>query len=491
MASQFSDFTQFSTVVAANADLDPKIWQMKVRKTARQKNVLREMIGAEGSASPIIEVTDLKKGPGDTVIINTLAPTRAQGTLGENRLLDRVGKAYPGTFSVTVDYLRHMIAWTQKFQEMTIAGMAKDELTSNMMGDWAHRKEEDDLQIGLVRTARLIDTSLRQFVNGRASTATLQSGDTLSITDVENTKGVLLSQGAKPISIDKDVSGADIAKFIFFGPNPVFRPLKSSTAFQQALREADTRERTNRLFDGKYGLWENMVLFPHDLVYDDAAGRQGSPMAAFATLGVATTEGTTAVITGGGSSVDPDATLGDFFANFPGYLWKITDAETPPADSGPHYAMIYNVTGPAKDSYEIVTYTTGNDGRRITVSARGLPTSGVGNIAAQAAGRFTWQHPKGSFIFPCSINGVPYGHVLGMGAESLAYAKGKHDCTPIEWEDDGREVGNKMPFLKGFGMMSVRGLSAFKNAAGRYPNFTLLTATAKIPGIKGPEAWNG
>lgn len=491
MSSQFSNYTQFSTVVAANADLDPKIWQMKVRKTARQKNVLREMIGGEGSVRPIIEVTDLRKGPGDTVIINTIAPTRAQGTNGENRLLDRVGKVYPGTFSVTVDFLRHMIAWTQKFQEMTVAGMARDELTSNMMGDWAHRKEEDDLQIALLRTARLVDTSLLSYVNGRSGLSTLLSTDTLTVTEVENMKGILMARGAKPIAIDKDVSGADIAKYIHFGANPTYRSLRSSTGFQQALRDADTRERTNRLFDGKYGLWENMVLFPHELVYDDAAGRQGSPLNAFATLGVALSDGTTATITGGGASVDPDATLGDFFACFPGYLWKITDGETPPADSGPHYAMIYNVTGSGKESYEIISYTTGNDGRRLNTVTRGSPVSGVGNIAAQAAGRFTWVHPIGSFIFPCTVNGVVYGHVMGLGAEALAYAKGKHDNTPIEWADDGREVGTKQPFLTGFGSMSVRGMAPFKNAAGAYPNFAVQTAACKIPGIRGPEAYTG
>lgn len=492
-SSQFSAITQFSTVVAANADLDPKIWQMKVRKTARQKNVLREMIGGEGSANPIIEVTDLRKGPGDTVVVNTLAPTRAQGTLGEARLLNNIGKVYPGTFEVTIDYLRHMIAWTQKFQEMTVAGMAKDELTSNMMGDWLHRKEEDDLQWALLRTARLIQPNLLTFVNGEANDAALLSADSLTTGTIEDTKGVLMAQGAKPISIDKDVSGADDAKYIFFTPNPAARSLRSSTAFQTALQNADVRGKDNRLFTGKYGLWENMVIFPHELVYDDAAGRQGSPLAPFATLGTALTDATTTTLTGGGASVDPaNAGTADFFANFHGFLLPFTSEETPPADAGPHYIMIFNVTGALKGFYEIVSYTTGNNGNTITGVTRGTTSNLHGNVIASNAGVFATSHPQGSFIFPCTINGVPYCDSLGLGAECLAYAHGKHTATPIEWEDDGREVQSKQPFQKGFGMMSVRGMAPFQNVAGFYPNFCAIRSACRIPGIgKGPVAYTG
>lgn len=324
--------------------------------------------------------------------------------------------------------------------------------------------------------------------------ATLKSTDTFTTAYIDEAKGWMSGIGAKEISLTKEVSGAESLRYLLFAPDRALTPLRSSQQFLTAMNNADVRGKDNRLFTGEYGVWNNTVVYPHNLKIDDAAGRQGSPLAPFALLGVAIADGTPTTITGGGNSITPNDPLGDFFANFPGYLWTFVDGEVAPADNGPHYAMIYNVSGANKGRYEIISYTTGNNGQALTSVTRGSAThtggvAGGGNVRAQNATRFTLEHPVGSLIFPCTFEGVPYGHALVFGADAIAYAKGQWDAKPIQNFEGFQDVGSGEPVLKSFGLSSVRGLSAYKNAAGRYNGVIAVCAAITIPGAK-PEPYS-
>lgn len=504
MAALFNA-TSFATAVAANSQIDPIIWQARVRKMQSQTCVFKEMISSEDSNSPIVEVTDLKaEGSGDTVILNTYSEERGQGVLGESRMMDSMGTPHPGTFSVAVDIVRNAWAWTQKYRDMTKMGAAKEQVTADLAGSWLARKQDDDIQAAFLRYALLIDTTLVSYVGDRSGLSTLLSTDTLTLNAISDAKGILISRGAKAVEITKDISGADDLQYIFATPNSAVRPLRNNSTYQTIMYNADTKSPENRLFTGKYGLWDNMAIYPLNLIFDDAPGRQGSPLAPLARLGTAITDGTTATITGGGFSTEADMVLGDFFANFPNFVWKLTTGDSSsasstgpqylPTQSGTRYVMIYNVPGSTDaGSYEIASYTTGIDsvGRRISSVTRGLPTSGVGNLAAQAAGRFSFRHDVGSLIFPCTVNGVPYGYSLAMGRQAMGYAKGKWDGQRTKYFDDGEIESTGEAFLQGWGVMSTRGLAPFKNAANRITNFCVITSAIKIDGIKAPEPYTG
>lgn len=492
MASDLPNATTYAAMIAANSDLRAKVWSARVLMDARSKNCLREMIGGEKSGKPIIEKRDISKGGSDTVIFTTTAPVRTQGKLGENELKSATSKLRWGTFSVVVDLLRHAVAFTQVIKLLRFNGQSIDELSSEVMADWLSRKEEDDFQRVLLYTARLVSTKNMMFVNNRTGLATLQTADTIVTTTLEESKGLLISQGAKELAIDKDVSGAQIPKYMFFAPDNFLRPLRTSTSYAQALREADSRGADNRLFNGKYALWDNMVVYPHNIVIDSAVGRQGSPLAPRAYLGTALSGAGTTTITGGGTYAPAD-TEGDFFANFPGYAWKIYDGQSLTADSGTHYAMIYNLEGADKDKYEVFSYTTGNNGNTITSVTRGTNSNFNGNVLAHNGGsnsRFTNDHPSGSLIIPCTINGVPIGYGVAMGAEALFYAKGADDAEPIEHWDDFKKVRGGQPHLKAVGLQSVRGIEPYRDTAGRYPNFIVVCGALKIPGVN-PVAFTG
>lgn len=499
MASDLPNAQTYAAIIAGNADLRAKVWSAKVLMDARSQNVWREFIGGEGSQKPVIEKRDLSKGGADTVIFTTKAPIRGQGKLGENELKSATAKPRWGTFSVVVDLLRQSMSWTQVIRLLRFSGQSMDEYSSEALAEWLARKEEDDFQVVLLRTARLVNTANMMYVNNRTSLSGLLSADTIVTTTIDKGRGLLISQGALAMGTLKDrSSGKKVPKYMLFAPDTFASPLRSSSTYLQAVRDADTRGDENRLFNGQYALWNNTVIYPHDIVIDTAVGRQGSPLAPRAYLGTALSDSSTTTITGGGTyaPADTDA-ASDFFANFTGFPWKIYDDQSLPADAGPHHAMIYNLSGAAKDSYEVISYTTGNNGNTITSVTRGTSTTTGGlstalnaNVVADTNSRFTTTHPSGSLIVPCTFFGVPLQYGIFMGAQALAYAKGSDDAEPIEWFDDHRKVRGGKAHLEAHGLQSVRGLEPWKDTAGRYPNFIAVAGAASIPEIN-PVAYTG
>lgn len=499
MANQITNISSYASQIYGTA-LQVKLWQQKVRVDRDRENGLRDFIGDEGSKSPIIRVTDLTKDAGDTVTINTVAPLGGFGLLGETGVLrENSAKLNPGGFPIVIDALRHAASWTMIFKMFARQGKNVDTLTASMLATWAAKREEDDLQMKALKVARLIDTQNLFFVGKHATQATLRSTDLFSLNDLSETKGVLSGLGAEEIKLTKDVSGATVPSYICFAPDQMLAAFKNNATVQQAFRESDVRGPDNRLFSGKYGIIDSMILYPHRIARSTAPGRQGSPLAPMAYLGTALASGVATVVTGGGGTGEIDNALYDYFANFPGYLWKWTDGETPTADAGPesskHYAMIYNVTD---QKYEIISYTTGGiTARRLDVVTRGTTTTtggsaGGGNVTAEAASRFSDVHPTGSLIFPCTREGVPLVWGLGLGANAIMHARGMYDVEPIADGEDFHLLSKSSEWWRNArGILSVRGMECYKNSFGGYQNFVVVCGARVIPGIKGPEAFNG
>lgn len=485
--SQLPNALKYSDLISANSALRQEVWSELVRRDARQKNVIREFIGAEGSGKPIVEKRDLSAGGSDKVTFTTTAPIRGLGVLGESQLKDATKKLRFGTFNVTVDLIRHAVSWTQVLRLMRFTGKTLDQLSAEVMADWYGRKEQDDILISL-RNAGVLNSGTNLVrPNGVSATANLAATDLLNTGVIESGKQLLMSLGAKEMGIEKDVSGHETPKFLFFGPEWAIRGLRSSSTYLQALRDADVRGPENRLFSGKYAMWDNNVIYSHNIQIDTADGRQGSPLAPIAYLGTATADGTATSITGGGTA-NP-AGDGDYFAYFPGFPWKLTLAAAAEVDTATQHALIYNITGADKGKYEVVSYVTGGmnvDGKSITV-IRGTTTttagtSGGGNVTAQAAGKFTAVHPSGSIIVPCNRAGLPINWCLHLGGDALMYAKGAIDAEQIYHWDDFKNAKDEA-HLSAVGIQGVRGYNVYKDTNGRIPGVLAVETVANIPGI--------
>lgn len=486
--------TSYQTLVAANSDLRAKVWAQKVIQTRREKSIWKDFSGGEGAKMPVVNKSDLSKGQAEDVIFTLVSGLRGQGVLGETSLKDKTANMKFHTFSVRVDLMRHAVSWTQKLKKLRF-GASVNQITSDLMGDWYTRKYDDDIQIRLRNYALLSSSgrNLLRIANGHIvnSRDALRSTDTLTPTFLDNGKSMLIGMGASELGVETDASGATIPKYLFFGPESFVVPLRSNSTYLQGLQYGGLRGDGNPMFTGKYAMWNNNVVYPHNIKTDDADGRQGSPLAPIAFLGTAIADGTPTAITGGGTT-DAAGSM-DYFAYFPGYSWYITQGESLATDNNDYYLMIYNHQTDHK--YEIIKYTSAGvsaSGHQITSVTRGSTTqtggtNGGGNVTAQTAGRFSLAHPSGAAIIPCTREGVPLNWALHLGAEALFHATGSEDATPIEHWDDFHVVGRPDDaHLKAFGMQGIRGMSVFTDRRQLAKNFLLVEGAAKYAGIN-PE----
>ena len=139
-----SNASSYAGTIAQDANLRTQIWSELVKRDAREKNVLKDFIGGEGSGKPIVEKRDLSAGGSDKVTFTTVAPIRGQGVLGEAILKNSTESLKFGTFPVEVDLIRHAVSWTQVLKLMRFTGKTLDQLSSEVMSEWYARKEQDD-----------------------------------------------------------------------------------------------------------------------------------------------------------------------------------------------------------------------------------------------------------------------------------------------------------------------------------------------------------
>ena len=136
--------TSYAETIASDSQLRTQIWSELVKRDAREKNVLKDFIGGEGSDKPIVEKRDLSAGGSDKVTFTTVAPIRGQGVLGEAILKNSTETLKFGTFPVEVDLIRHAVSWTQVLKLMRFTGKTLDQLSAEVMSEWYARKEQDD-----------------------------------------------------------------------------------------------------------------------------------------------------------------------------------------------------------------------------------------------------------------------------------------------------------------------------------------------------------
>lgn len=488
-SSLLSDATLYSTLTNIT-DFRAMVWNQQVIQTQRLKSKWRHFAGGEASGMPITKKTDLEAGMAQDVVFTTLAPMLGQGVLGETILRTATQGLNFNTFKVRVDVLRQAFAYTQLLPLMRLKNQTIDQVGANLTSDWWNNKYDDDISITLREYARLTAPGQNLYrVGGGASTDVLTSSNVVSPTVIEASKAFLQSNGATPISEDaSQVGGAPVFQYLLKTTDSFMRPMRTNATYLASLQYADVRGKDNALYTGKYPLWDNNIIYPEVVQTNDGDGRQGTPLLPIAYLGTALADATSVTTVTGGGTAYPAGT-GDYFAYFPGYAWSVYTGQSLASDTGTYYAMIYNVSGAATGSYEIVSYEASgvhSTGKQITVTRVGLGLDG--NQRANAAGRFTAGHPSGSVIVPCTSKGVPYGWALHMGAEALFYATGAIDAQPIFQGDDFHDSAGKYMF-EGRGIMGIRGMAPFVDKRGIAKNFTMVEAAINPHPLVSPVAY--
>jgi N4-gp56 family major capsid protein len=489
-----------------DSTLKPEIWSELVRRDVKEKNIFRDFIGGEGGGQPIVTKRDLSAGGKTKVTFTSTTPIRGQGVLGENQLKGNEDNLRFGTHSVQVDLIRHAVAYTQVLQLLRFTGKTLDQLSAELMSDWAARKQQDDLQCAFRNeaiaqttnhaTSWLEDTANLQWSGGATAAG---PGAKLSTDVLEKSKLRLISLGAQPMTVDSDYSGADLPQYLAFAPANVMNELRADSAYTTALQYGADRSTTGHpYFKGTLPAWENNIIFSHNLIFDTAEGRQGSPLMPIAFLGADYTNSTPANcpgIPGGGQYGDNGL---DYFANFLGYDLQYlsydrsfglnygegTGGTVYPSGTGVTDAREYHLTIYDTQSHHWVTRrykanTLGTEGS-VTAGSSDIISTGQndtknGSVATKTLG-------AGSIIYQSTKFGVPLAFMIHTGANSIYHAEGAISNEPIYHYDDFATSGGRA-HLTATGVQSVRGLGVFKDTLGRIPNHQIVAQQAQVVGV--------
>jgi len=463
--------TSYAGVVGSDSALRTEIWSELVTRDAREKNVFSKFIGGEGSGNPIVEKRDLAAGGSDKVTFTTVAPIRGQGVRSEEVLKNSVGQLKFGTFNVEVDLMRHAVAWTQVLKLMRFTGKTLDQISAEVMSEWAGRTEQDHIQT-VLRDSAGSSNSISGYGSGAAGA--LQSDEGFSTDLIQEAKQALISNGGQPMNTGAD-GNQEIPGYLFFAPDAVLRSLRSDPDYMEAILYADSRGEGNKLYSGNYAKWDNNVIANHNVIIDTAEGRQGSPLAPTA---IATS--TITAIDDNTTGAEGSRLGGDAWANFKGFDPKI------PGGGGKYFTpssggnVLAVRPGPSK-TWTLLAYT-GNSGTHLT----GVSVVSVGN-SANSGGTPSKQanskaFPKGTMFYQANAIGTPIGYALAMGEGALYYAKGAVMNEQIYHADDFANASNDA-HLTAIGIQSVYGMAAYEDTNDRMPGFQLIEAVRTIPGF--------
>jgi N4-gp56 family major capsid protein len=454
-------------------ELRTQVWSELVTRDAREKNVLSKFIGSEGSGNPIVEKRDLGAGGSDKVVFTTVAPIRGQGVRGEEILKNSTGSLDFGTFNVEVDLIRHAVAWTQVLKLMRFTGKTIDQLSAEVMSEWAGRTEQDHIQTVLRDTCRKQGASNTISAYGTGANGALEYKEGLSTDIIQEAKQALISQGGEPMREGSD-SNQSIPGYLFFAPDACLRPLRSDPDYLEAITQADARGENNKLYSGNYARWDNNIIANHNVILDTAKGRQGSPLLPTHIFDKALVNGN-ADLSGGTITGE-----GDAFANFALFDPRI------PGGGGAEYKHDINNTEfilirNASDGKLGVYSYTGNTGATLTTVARvnGLTLEDAGANDLDK-GDDVWD--SGSLVVQCNAIGTPIGHALALGEKALYYAKGAVFNEQIFHYDDFSNSGNDS-HLSAVGIQSVYGMAAYQDTKKRVPGAQLVECVRQIPGL--------
>lgn len=461
--------TSYAGTVASDSALRTEIWSELVTRDAREKNVLSKFIGGEGSGNPIVEKRDLSAGGSDKVTFTTVAPIRGQGVRAEEVLKNSVGQLKFGTFNVEVDLMRHAVAWTQVLKLMRFTGKTLDQISAEVMSEWAGRTEQDHIQ-AVLRDSAGTSNSISGYGSGAGGA--LQSDEGFSTDLIQEAKQSLIANGGQPMNTGAD-GNQEIPGYLFFAPDAVLRSLRSDPDYMEAILYADSRGEGNKLYSGNYAKWDNNIIANHNVIIDTAEGRQGSPLAPTAIATSAIADITVATAGSEGSKLG-----GDAWANFKGFDPSI------PGGGGKNFTISGggNVLAVRPDkSWTLLAYT-GNQGTHlttVTVVTVGATANSGGTPGKQSASK---AFAAGTMFYQANAIGTPIGYVLAMGEGALYYAKGAVVNEQIYHADDFANASNDA-HLTAIGVQSVYGMAAYEDTNDRMPGFQLIESVRTLPGF--------
>lgn len=385
--------------VTGVAEIDaviPEFWADGIIPDGSRESFWGALSGAEGSRMPCIIKTGKLKQKGDLITFSTIQRLMGTGRTGENVLKGYEEKLGVGTFTVTVDFIRHAVAVSKKSNKQ--ANYDQVSQVGEELRDWSARKSDTDI-FSLITGSSAVQTLYAGDGNTSEAGLNATDGDHFGINEIEMIRLALIRQGAVPLKVITENGRKHPVYGIAYGDIEEYR-LSQNTVFVQALREALTRFSkggSHPLFSGAIGMYRNMLFYPY---YSALPLPQGTPLRPETTV-YATLNTTPTILSVGGAS----------------------EAGPASEDVTPDYTLFFASSGSLQIDDEILSYSAKGK-NYFTISGRGASST---TAAIHSADKLVTQRNIAT--------------VIGFGAEGVFKAI-PQEATPIgEKGDYGAQIG--------------------------------------------------
>jgi len=463
--------TKAGLINIGGSDVEEVIWTMKVIKAAAQSSPFADNItGPPGSGKPIIVNNDTARVRGNQIVFNTIDRLGAPGVQGNGVRVGQEEQLKPGDFRLTVDIQWFGVGIDNTGRTQTIVGEDYDELAADLVSERLSKQESDDVMQDLKSEA----TTTNVFYANNKTIDTLKSADIVQTSILIGAGGLLRDIGASPMNARPfDAKATEqpppIPKYLAFGTDVGFRPIKTESNYVQAAQLAVERgAMTNNLFTGEYLNWDNIVMYPWLNYRHGGFGSIGSAMQPEALLGTALTGRTTnsgvlpagsGILDGGGSATNAAITpLRNYFEFWSLFSYKpingVTRLYSPHSTTIAYGLIIDKTTG-------LITFFsyTGNTGNTLTgVVVAGASSSG--NYSASAIGGVTY----GTAPFTTTGDGASF---LGVTEGAVASGSLMMECNSLGVPLCFGLFLGEMAAVCGYGNVPVNGGKSFKQRASR------------------------
>lgn len=326
-----------------------------------------------GQSSVFCEKTELGAGGKQRVHFNTIGLPAGPGAINGTVLTGNESKSSQNTYSVAVDWVRDAISLTEDDIQMIEAGRNLEATLMNLLSAKMGIVKFNRVLMALVDYAYDLSSTPANWTNGthrgnvyrvgnRASVHALTSDDTLSLESTNIARAMLNTLGANPLKKDMSKSGCPINKYLCFGSDTAFLPIRNDSLFSTAAN-ADVRGEGNANFTGELLDWQGNAFYElpvTDMAWDDY---KGGPLVAKAKVTVEakpTTSPPKLIV----SATNTKSLYFQFFDGFDRSN-RITRLDTAPTLTAvEYYAWACNPDG----SRVFFAYNGGHNGNQITIT---------------------------------------------------------------------------------------------------------------------------
>lgn len=277
--------------------LRAQVWYKKLFADVSTILFMDRFMG-EGPNNPVQVITDLSKGPGDTIVIPLTTKLSAAGVSGDDELEGNEEEIVSYSFSASINQLRQAVRLKGRMDEKKVAYSMRADAKEKLKIWWAERMDKEILAklTGDTDNKVLSDSAFANTPTAPTSNRAVWAGGVSAdssltasmkfdtkVIDAAKQKALLANPKVRPIKLeDGAYKGMDM--YIMIVHPYQATDLRQDPVWNQAMREADVRGDKNPIISGALGVYNGVIIYQHEGIYLHTTGGSGSASIARAVL---------------------------------------------------------------------------------------------------------------------------------------------------------------------------------------------------------------